>query len=57
MNEVWYANRSTQLNTRAANCVRAKEWKDKIKYQKKEAEKFLTKARSLAEKFVVEHRL
>ena len=57
LDEEWYSSRSTRLNTQAASCVRAKEWKAKLKYQKKEAEKFLTSARSLAESFVREHRV
>jgi len=55
LDEEWYSSRSTRLNTQAASCVRAKEWKVKLKYRKKEADKFLTSARSLAKSFVREH--
>ena len=57
IDEDWYTSRNAHLNTHAASCVRAKEWKVRIKYQKKEARRFLIGARSLAEKFIEERHL
>jgi hypothetical protein len=57
LDEGWYQTRHTDICNRTAGCIQSKKWRQNLKFEAKDAAKFLSNARSLAKLFLDVNRL